>query len=614
MCVVTFGMLILLVNGAAADTGSGLSEVGRLIERLGSDSYATRIRARDKLQRLGLEAFDELHAAQYHEDSEIAAAARFLVSSLLVSWSKETDPVEVRDALNEYGAQDFNERSSRIELLAELPGRKGIDALVRLTRFESDLRLSRQAALALMQQPMSDKEQTRKRHSQIIRDVLKDNDRQASQWLNVYAEDLASGGYSADLWSELVKQQRHEIDAATSHNSSRASVLSLVRVCAQRAAMMGKDDLAIKLAVDNIDLIPPRTRELTDACSWAIDNQLHSFVLELRDEHRRLFDLQPKLLYAAAEAIKVDGNDQRADKLAQQALQIRPFPKTKAEKDKLSESALEEIAHAHREIAQDLKSRGLFDWAEREFRLIIDEMDIASVSGAGTRQHLARMFSELQRHDDVVDTLQPLIERMDNDRALKNKLMFNRFSYDFIRSEVEFHRGMSMLNQERVEEAKPYLMRGWHLNRQNIDILIAMHRVKSDDEWNQLVDGKLRGEIRNIESEIRVAESRTQQNGRFAGASELLAEELNQYAWLVANTEGDYKRALRESLRSLELTPDDPAKLDTCARCYFALKQYDKAVQMQRRAVKLEPHSPPMERQLAEFEKAAKDFAEQQNP
>jgi hypothetical protein len=596
----------------AAETGQ-VSEVGELILRLGSDSYATRIRARDKLQRMGLEAFDALRAAQFHEDSEIASAARFLVNSYLVSWSKETDPPEVRNALNEYGAQDFSERSSRIQRLAELPKRAGLAALVRLTRFETDLRLSRQAALALMQQEMSDDQETRNRHAEVIRETLKDDDLQASQWLNVYAADLAAGKYSADLWSDLVSQQRLEIDAATSQNASRKSVLSLVRVCAQRAAASGQSEEALRLAVDNMDLIPPKTQDLKDACSWAIDNRLHKFVLRLRDEHQRMFDRQPKLLYAAAEATRVDGSDEHAEQLATQALGINPFPESDEEKAKLPESALEEIAQAHREIAQDLQSRGLFEWAENEFRLIINQRDIESVASASARQGLARMFAELQRHGEVVEVYEPLIERMDNDRALKNKLMFNRFPYDFMRSEVEFHRGMQKLKEGNTEEAKQFLIRGWHLNRYNIDILIAMYRLKSDDDWTETVNRELRSEIRNIESEIRVAETRNQQNARLAGASEILAEKLNQYAWLVANTEGDYDRALRESQRSLELTADDPAKLDTCARCYFAVKQYDNAVKTQRRAVRLEPHSPPMKRQLAEFEKAAAEHAAEQN-
>jgi tetratricopeptide (TPR) repeat protein len=82
-----------------------------------------------------------------------------------------------------------------------------------------------------------------------------------------------------------------------------------------------------------------------------------------------------------------------------------------------------------------------------------------------------------------------------------------------------------------------------------------------------------------------------------------LAREYNQYAWLVSNTEGDYAKALDYSLKSLELELDG-AKLDTCARCYFALGEFDNAIRMQKRALKYMPHSPPLLRQLDEIEGA----------
>ena len=185
---------------------------------------------------------------------------------------------------------------------------------------------------------------------------------------------------------------------------------------------MKKTAAALSLAIDNADLIAPKTSELTEACSWAIDNQLHQFVIHLRAQHGFLFDRHPRLLYAAAEALNVQGDAATAEQLAQQAIEIQPFPKSEEEKRKISESALEEIAHAHRDIGQDLRARGLFDWAEREFRLIIDEMEITSLPGASARQHLARMQAERLRHDDVVEVLQPLVERMDNDRALKEQV------------------------------------------------------------------------------------------------------------------------------------------------------------------------------------------------
>jgi tetratricopeptide (TPR) repeat protein len=76
---------------------------------------------------------------------------------------------------------------------------------------------------------------------------------------------------------------------------------------------------------------------------------------------------------------------------------------------------------------------------------------------------------------------------------------------------------------------------------------------------------------------------------------------------LISNTEGDYKKALDYSLQSLELTPDVAAQIDTAGRCYYAVGDLENAIRMQRKAVKLEPHSPPLDRQLAMFEKAMKD-------
>ncbi len=145
------------------------------------------------------------------------------------------------------------------------------------------------------------------------------------------------------------------------------------------------------------------------------------------------------------------------------------------------------------------------------------------------------------------------------------------------------------------------LQRAFRMNPANIDILIAMYRLKSDDKWNDEVADTLSKTVRRADLEVRSAEMQVRQAGRFRAGNELLGQELNQYAWLVSNTEGDLKKALDYSLKSLELDPD-AAKMDTCARCYFAIKDYENAVRMQRRALRQTPHSPPMLRQLTEFE------------
>jgi len=77
----------------------------------------------------------------------------------------------------------------------------------------------------------------------------------------------------------------------------------------------------------------------------------------------------------------------------------------------------------------------------------------------------------------------------------------------------------------------------------------------------------------------------------------------NQWAWLIANTEGDFPKAVRLSRRSLELRPDTASFLDTLGRCYYSAGEYEKAVESQREAVRLIPHMQVMQRQLKQFEK-----------
>ncbi|MGB7327235.1 MAG: hypothetical protein WBD31_20330 [Rubripirellula sp.] len=590
-----------------SSNGRRETEVGRLIQKLGAESYVTRVKAMDALQRMGLEAFDELHLAQFDPDIEIEMAARYLVSSLVVSWSKETDPTEVREALHEYGAQNETERNSRIELLAEFPDRKGMPALVRLARFETSMRLSRLAALAVMQQNMNDDAGIRRRNGKLINEGLSDSDRQAAEWLRVYSQDLSQGEYSAEKWRDLISVQRNETDASTTQAATRSSVLELVQICATRAIDAGNVDEALSLARENIDLIEPTTRHLVDACSWAIDHQLHSFVLDLRTQFQSIFDQQPVLLYGAAEAEKVADNDSDAERLADMALAIRPFPANDAEREKVSPRDIEETAQAHLEIGISLQNRGLFHWAEREYRKIIENLEVDSHPSAVVRGQLATMLAELERHEAVVEILEPLVQRVEKDDQMKQRLNLMFIRYNHYRSEMLYHSAMAKIKTGDLDAARPLLIQAHSLSENPVDILITMYRTDGDEGWKQLVKSKLASAIRRADAEVQSAQVKSLANGRVGPA--LVAEMLNQYAWLVSNTEGDLQKALQYSLTSLELDADG-AKYDTCGRCYFAVGDFENAVIMQKRALKLMPHSPPLERQLKQFEEALAGAAE----
>jgi tetratricopeptide (TPR) repeat protein len=583
-----------------------LSEVGTWIEKLGHPSYATRIRAREQLQRMGLQAFDELHAAQYHADSEIAMAARHLVSSLLVSWSTESDPEAVRDALDEYGAQNETERQNRMDRLAELPDRQGLAALCRLARFETSLRLSREAALAVMRSPLPEDEATCKREADIIREVLGPNDRRAADWLRAYADDLSAGSYSANAWRELIRDQRRMMDDGSDPTSSRPAVLELVQVCATRAATTGMRDEALALSIEHLDLVPPRAREVIDACSWAIDNQMHSLVLELRKRHGELFSRQPILLYGAAEALLAQKDSEGAEKLANEALVVDPLPQGGSdEAAKLSPKVIEENAQRHREVGRELESRGLFHWAEREYRHIIDASAIDAPIAATARIQLANMLAELERHEDCVAFLEPILKRADEDEIYKRRLSTSQI-VSRLKATMFFQQGLAALAKKDLPEARNKFSAALELDATNADILIAMYRIDGDAAWKEEVRRAIASLALSFENQIEAFKLQVQPRLRLADAGIHLAEYLNQYAWLVANTEGNYQRALEYSLYSLELNPDVAAQLDTAGRCYYAVNDIPNALKMQRRAVKLMPHSPPLLRQLAMFEEAEK--------
>lgn len=585
-----------------------VSEVRLWIEQLGHPNYATRIRARQQLQRMGLQALDELQAAQSHADSEIAMASRHLATSLLISWSTESDPQPVRDALDEYGAQSETERQNRMDRLAELPDRQGLSALCRLARFETSLRLSREAALVVMRFPIPEAAEIRLRDANTIRDVIGLNDRRAADWLRAYADDLAEGTYSVSRWRELVREQRQSMDEGSDPTSNRPAVLELVQVCASRAAAAGRKDEALTLSIEHLDLIPPKAREVIDACSWAIDNQMHSIVLELKKRHAELFSRQPILLYGAAEALLAQGDISEAEQYASKALMVDPLPKGGSEEaSKLSPKVIEENAQRHREVGRELESRGLFRWAEREYRHIIESSAEDAPISAIAKSQLCTMLIDLERHDDCIAILKPMLQRAEDDQQFARRLTSVQISVKALKMTLAFQQGLSDLAKKDFNAAMISLPKALELDPGNADILIAMYRTEGDEAWKNRVSKLISELARSFELEIASRKTQARPLMRQLDAGAYLAEYLNQYAWLISNTEGDYEKALEYSLYSLELMPNVAAQLDTAGRCYYAVDDLENAIRMQRRAVKLMPHSPPLNRQLAMFEAALKE-------
>ena len=585
------------------------ARIRELIEKLGSDSYATRVRAKNQLKRYGLEAFDALREAQDHSDSEILATARYLISSLQVSWSKETDPREVRELLFEYGAQTDADRLSRIQMLGRLPARAGSEALARLARFEPSVPLSRQAALLLLKQPLEGDSAQLTLQADRIESVLHGNRRESAKWLQAYAADLRDGRFNVDRWVELVRTQRATVDAGANHNVSSESVLELVRILAGRAIAEGNREAALKLSTDNVDLVSSDTSDLADHCRWAIQGGLFPVVIALYERNLHPFGRNAGLSYSVAQAFAETGEPEKAEQRALHAFELNPFPPKQEPKDD-EEPTVDrqtiEIGEAHLEVGRQLYQRGCYEWYDRELRQVIEYCGIDSMTGVRARSEMSFSLAERLLFDQVVEVLSPIVDRMEKDSQYSQRLLRNQIFVNRLLSSFHYAEGIVALDaDDEFAEAKRLLKLSYREDPRNIDILIKMFRVKdsADADWGRYVSNQIAQDVARRKRKIGQyeVEFKRSRDGRF------LAEELNQYAWLVSNTEGDFDDALKSSLRSLELTDDahpdeQSARLDTCARCYYALDRIDEAVQTQRKAIALAPYSPPMLRQLAEFE------------
>lgn len=596
------------------------SQIARWIKKLGDRNFVTRQRAKVALQSFGLEALEQLRSAQSHPDIEIAVSAQRLSRSSLLNWSDPADPPEIRALLDGYGSETTNRRETRIGRLAVLNG--AVDptkALTRLARFETESRLSRLAAFKVMglTDPADDKALLDRAES--IRKLTAESTRDACLWLRIFADDLQSKSFDQQRWSKLLSEERSRLNRNTPNSLNSESLLTFVRLLAERAIETGFRDEALALGREHLDLVQPSPKAMADAVTWSLDHDLPELVLELRGLFMRPFSRSSLLIYSAAEASLRLGNAVQAEQYADDAIAVSPIPEQEADRLALPRSELEQRIETHTSIAYDLRQRGFFEWAEREYLYAVERSEITSEKAAQGRYQLASMYSDLRRHQDVIETLAPLIQRISRDDDFAIAMERRELSLSSLRILSGYHLGLLSQEKGDVEAAMEAFEETYEINGGNplgltVDVLIAMYRLNGSEEWTSRVKGLVRVAERKLEREVSDMRRAARNGGAFGGGVGVLANRLNGYAWLVGNTEGDYDKALQRSLESLEIFPDQPAYLDTLGRCHFAVGDLESAIGVQRRAVELDPHLPPLQQQLNEFLAAQKAQSDEAAP
>ena len=580
---------------ASDEAGSNREQIARLIERLGAADFAEREQAQAELARLGLEAFDSLIDAQKSDDIEIQLRAKYLVRGLSVRWHVDGDSPDVVRVLKGYGDAKPGDRLSRMNKLAKLPDRQGLAALCRLTRFEIDPELSKKAALLVMSLTPPEKEAERAEMAKTIVATVGNSRRPASDWLRILSRTIEQPEPTLAEWDAIIRKEQ-ELLPVQPDQTSREIVRDLYRWQVALLQKLERDDEAVAVIRRTITLLDGTTEQVTEIVNWLVEREAWEAVQEVADRFPGVFNDSALLLYRLAETQLKTGKEELAEQTARKSLELK------------SSNIAERIA-----IGYELQKRGLFDWAEREYRAVSDNTTVGSRPDFLARLQLSELLHDHAREKDAADVLQPLADLMDKDDAAKAQAENTGRDQEAIYARLHFFRALQATEENKQDQAREQYLKALTYDKTDADVLIALYRLKNTPEQAADIKARIEDATETYRSEIEEfsesLEGATIPQEK-AIYSAQVATSCNQFAWLVSNTFGDFDEALRASHRSLDLRPDTAGYLDTLGRCYYAKGDLANAAKYQRKAVELDAHSRAIQRQLEQFEKELKEKGE----
>ena len=549
--------------------------IDRLIEQLGDTDYFIRQQAEAELAKFSFEAFDALNAATTHEDLEIAARAKHLLRLMRVQWTVPSDPPEVKKLLAGYELLTQARKLAQMRNLAALPEGAGVPALCRLVRYETSPVLSKYVAVELVgsQAPGVP---PGKELAGLLRKNLGSSRQTAAGWLLTWVRFGEDPQAASSDWTKLTEAEYALLRQSPAQTDPNI-VARLVRFQVPWFKKLDQKEQALAAMQRLVDLETGNPATLGELVAWLIEQQAWESIDKLTARFPAQFAGNPLLLYTlytVAQAQMEKGERNLAEQTAQRALA-------------LNQGNSPQQLFLHYEVARVLWQRGMLGWAEREFRYIIDAStavdDIVLVASSLLGEMLHDQAEELKAAE-VLDRLVKACQQQPNLAAIV------RARIPGIRSRMEYFYACHFAGRSDRAKQREHLDKAIAADPSDVDVLIARYRLPDQAREYREETLKL----------IKQAADESRQETVHAPDD---ATAYNQFAWLVANTEGDLEAALEFSKKSIELSPTSGGFYDTLAHVYFARGDYQKAVETQTKALQLDPHSKLIARQLDVFRK-----------
>ena len=578
-------------SSSAGDDSISQQKVAELIAQLGDTNYAIRESATQQLRMIADHAIDQLlDAADQSNDLETALRAQWILET--VSLIRPDDPPEVADLLKNFSSRSLSQQISALSRLIRLEENAGITPLARLIRTNRSASTSYLAALILLQEwrpadpywpqlaahvpdelAMSQRPAALLINRLIIFSQKADN---PESKLNVRKDAFKNFETAVDQFLELMPFKAQTFLDYTTTREVRDLAREIVVRCHARAAIQaGLPDRGVAVAKELLEFIPKSSDKYllttADVLFWAAHSGLANLVNYLPESLQATIENQAITLYAAARCEQLNGNETLADEMARRAFALSS--------DKTNEQMLAAVRLDH---------WGLVDWADREYRRVITAPTLSAQQIIPFSIQWAELLNDFDRCNEASAVLNDVLTGSHG--TIKNIRVMDSLGYskEALAARQKFFLSRADKEKNNREKERQALDKALDEYPEEIDTLIAYYHfpglLPADKEHIvKLIQGALKKLQQRIDREPDEPNS------------------YNEYAWLVANTEGDLLRATRYSKRSLDLVFDSASFLDTLAHCYAAAGNRNEAIRCQVVALRKDPGSNTIQKNLQKF-------------
>ena len=580
-----------VASSNAGEDSISPQKVAELIAQLGDTNYAIRESATQQLRMIADHAIDQLlDAADQSNDLETALRAQWILET--VSLIGPDDPPEVADLLKNFSSRSLSQQISALSRLIRLEENAGIKPLARLIRTNRSARTSYLAALILLQEWRPADPYWPQLAAQIP-DKLKISQRPAA----VLIKSLVNFSQVADNPENKLDQKQdafENLETALENfleltpfntqtfgsNTTTRGVNELaheivVRCHACAALQAGFPDRGVAVAKELFEFIPKNSDKYqlatADVLFWAAHCGLANLVNHLPESLQATIENQAITLYAAARCEQSNGNETLANEMAQRAFALGS--------DKTNEQMLAAVRLDH---------WGLVDWADREYRRVITAPTLSAQQIIPFSIQWAELLNDFDRCEEAAAILQDVLTGSHG--TIKNIRVMDSLGYskEALAARQRFFLSRADKEKNKRKSERQALDKALDEYPEEIDTLIAYYHfpglLAADKEH---IVGLIQGALKKLQQ--RIDREPDEPNP------------YNEYAWLVANTEGDLLRATRYSKRSLNLDFDSASFLDTLAHCYAAAGNRNEAIRCQVVALRKDPGSNTIQKNLQKF-------------